>query len=113
MSGRLARAHRISNIPIFGAILPDLMIESVLDPNHPNQLRLHTWDRRKYATGPTSGHGGRTYTPAPIGSGLAQNVRFPGASKPFGSTAKLCASMLEFLSRYAQLLPDAAALVVA
>src|SRR3984893_13815170 len=113
MSGRLAQAHRISDIQIFGAIFPKLTIESILDPDYPNQLRLHTWDRRKYATGPSILHGGHTYRPASIGSGLAQNVRFPAASKPFGSTPKLCASMLEFLSRFAQLLPDAAALVVA
>jgi hypothetical protein len=29
-----------------------LVIESILDPDHPNQLRLHLWDGRKAATVP-------------------------------------------------------------
>ena len=40
-------------------------------------------------------------------------VRFPLTSKPFGSAAKLTASMLAFLHRYAHLTPDVAAVLVA
>ena len=108
-----AQAEELSRSQTFGAVLPDLMIEAVVDQSHPTQLLLHLWDGRKAATTPAASHRGCTYTSAPIASGLSRNVRFPVASKSFGSAAKLCTSMLEFLSRYANLQPDAAALIVA
>ncbi len=109
-----AQAHQqFSGVPIFGAIFPDLTIESIRNPDHPERLLLHVWDGRKYVTAPDASHGGRTYTPASIASGLAQSVRFPNASKPFGSPTKLAASMFGFLSRYAYLSPDGAWLLVA
>ena len=43
-----------SNIETFGLVWPDFVIESVIDPDHPNQLRLHTWDGRKATTAPTA-----------------------------------------------------------
>jgi hypothetical protein len=110
---RSAQADRTSSIQTFGVVLPDLIIESILDPDHPNQLRLHTWDGRKAATTPTASYRGCTYTPAPVAGGLANAVRFPATSKPFGSAARLTASMLEFLSRYLGLAPDAAVLLIA
>ena len=113
MSGASAQHHRSADTQIFGAILPNLTIESVVDPDCSNRLCLHTWDGRKAATASTVTYGDREYTSAPIVSGLAQNVRFPITSKLFGSAEKLASSMLEFLSRYAHLMPDAAALVVA
>src|ERR1039458_608604 len=112
-ASRSAQADRTSCIQTFGVVLPDLIIESILDPDHPNQLRLHTWDGRKAATTPTTSYRGCTYTPAPIAGGLANAVRFPATSKPFGSAAKLTASMREFLSRYVGLAPEAAALLIA
>ena len=105
--------NQITDIQTFGAVLPNLVIESVIDPDRSNQLRLHTWDGSRFATKPTVSHCGCTYQPAPIARGLTQVVRFPLASKPFGSAAKLTASMLAFLSRYANLRPDVAALLVA
>ncbi len=102
-----------SNIETFGLVWPDFVIESVIDPDHPNQLRLHTWDGRKATTVPTARHRGSTYTPAPIAAGLAQAVRFPSSSRTFGSARKLADSMLAFLHRYAHLSPDAACLLVA
>ena len=95
------------------AVLPNLAIEAILDPDHPNQLRLHTWDGRKFVTAPNTRYRGCTYTPAPIAKGLAQAVRFSRTSRPFGSAAKLTSSMLELLSHYARLQHDAAALLVA
>jgi hypothetical protein len=94
-------------------VLPSLIIESIRDPNQPNQLRLHTWDGRQAATTPTTSYRGRTYTPAPIVAGLANSVRFPATSKSFGSGAKLTASMREFLSRFANLTAEAADLLIA
>jgi hypothetical protein len=102
-----------SNIETFGLVWPDFVIESVIDPDHPNQLRLHTWDGRKATTAPTASHRGSTYTPAPIAAGLARAVRFPSSSRTFGSARKLADSMLAFLHRYAHLSPDAACLLVA
>ena len=107
------KAQEPSQIQIFGAVLPDLMIECVLDNDHPHQLRFEKWDGGKAARVSTTRYRGHTYAPAPIASGLAQTVRFPVASKPFESAPKLCASMLGFLCRYSRLLPDAAALIIA
>ena len=112
MPARSTQAPR-ADIQTFGAVLPNLVIESVIDPDRSNQLRLHTWDGSRFATKPTVSYCGRTYQPAPIARGLTQVVRFPVTSKPFGSAAKLIASMLAFLSRYANLTPDVAALLVA
>ena len=89
------QAKELSRSQTFGAALPDLMIEAILDQSHPNQLLLHLWDGRRAATTPAARHRGCTYTPAPIASGLSRKVRFPVASKSFGSAAKLCTSMLE------------------
>ena len=113
MPARSTQAPRTSDIQIFGAVLPNLVIESVVDPDRSYQLRLHTWDGGHFATRPTASYCGCTYQPAPIARGLTQLVRFPLTSKPFGSAAKLTASMLAFLSRYANLAPDVAALLVA
>ncbi len=113
MPNRSVETDRMSCIPTFDVVLPDLTIESVLDPAHPNQLRLHTWNGRKVATVPTVSHLGHTYAPASIATGLAQAIRFPTGSKPFRSAQQLTSSMLEFLTHYAHLLPDVAALLVA
>lgn len=108
-----AQTHRTSNFQTFGAVLPNLMIEAILDQNHPNQLRLHTWDGRKATTVATATYRSCTYTPAPIAGGFARAVRFSPRSKSFGSAANLTSSMLGFLTRYAHISPDAAPLVVA
>ena len=104
---------RTPEVQTFGAVLPGLAIESIVDPHHPEQLRLHTWDRQKFATAPTITYRGCTYAPSSIATGLARAVRFPSTSKPFGSAQRLTSSMLKFLTRYAHLRPDVAALLVA
>lgn len=98
---------------IFAVVLPELIVEAVLDPVLPNKLHFHTWDGRKTATKTSISYGGRTYRPAPISGGLANAVRFPTTSKPFGSAAKVTASMRELLSRYVDLAPEAVALLIA
>ena len=105
-------ADRTLRVPTFGVVLPSLVIESVSDPEHPDQLRLLTWDGKKASTSVAVHYHGRTYAPAHPG-GLARAVRMPTRSKSFGSTTKLIASMREFLCRYTGLAPEAATLLVA
>ena len=108
-----AQAKELLRSQTFGLVLPDLMIEAVVDQSHPTQLRLHTWDGHKASTVPTVSFRGRTYTAAPVATGLSRAVRFPGPSKAFGTAVQLTFSMLQFLGRFANLPPDAAAVVVA
>jgi hypothetical protein len=110
---RSAQSDQILSIQTFGVVLPSLFIESILDPEHQNRLQLHTWNGVKAGTTPTTSHRGRTYTPAPIAGGLARAVRFGAPSKPYRSTTELTGSMRSFLSRYAGLAPDAAAILIA
>lgn len=107
------QAQEPSRSQIFCEVLPNVMIETVRDQMQANQLRLHTWDGRHAATVPTATYGVRTYVPAALANGLPRTVRFPNSSKGFGTAAQLTASMLNFLHRYANLLPDVAAVVVA
>jgi hypothetical protein len=108
-----AQAKELSRSQTFGAALPNFMLEAVVDQNHQNQLRLHSWDGRKAATTPTISYRSCTYTAAPLEAGLSRSVRFPSSSTAFGTAAQLTSSMLKFLGGYAHLLPDAAALMVA
>jgi len=48
----------MSAIETFGEALPGLMLESVADPDHPAQLRLHTWNGRRTITASRVEHGG-------------------------------------------------------
>ena len=108
-----AQAKELSRSQIFGVVLPDLMIEAILDQNRPTQLRLQTWDGRRVATPLTVSFHGCTYTAAPVACGLSRAVRFPGTSKAFGTVAQLTSSMLKVLDRYSNFQHDAAALIVA
>ena len=108
-----ASTQEPSQSQTFGAVLPKLMIETILDQSHPNQLLLQTWDGHKAATTPATRHRGCTYTAAPIAAGLSRAIRFPDSSKAFGTAAQLTSSLLKFLGHYANLQPDTAALVVA
>ena len=108
-----AQAKELSRSQTFGTALPNFMLEAVVDQNHPNQLRLHGWDGRKATTTPTISYRGCTYTAAPLEASLSRAVRFPSSSTAFGTAAQLTSSMLKFLGGYANLLPDAAALMVA
>ena len=108
-----AQAKEHSRSQTLGAVLPDLMIEAVVDQSHATQLRLHTWDGRRAATTPTVSFRGCTYMAAPVAAGLPRAVRFPSSSKAFGTATQLTSSMLKFLNRYASLAPDAAAFIVA
>jgi hypothetical protein len=107
------QAKKVSMRQIFCAVLPDLMIETVVDQSHPTQLRLHTWHGDKAATTPTAVHCGCTYTPAPIPNGLPRAIRFPGSSKAFGTATQLFASMSKLLDRYANLPPGTTEIIVA
>jgi hypothetical protein len=107
------RTKTLSTFQTFGTVLSDLVIEAVYDPRHPTQLQMHSWDGRKTATTSTVSFGGCTYSAAPIAAGLSRAVRFPSPSEAFGTASQLTSSMLQFLGRYANLSPDAAALVVA
>jgi hypothetical protein len=113
MSDRRTQADATPCIPTFGAALPNLMIESVVDPDHPNQLLLHTWDGRKDATMATISYRCSRYIPASVSGGLANAVRSSRKSKAFESEGKSTASTQEFLSRYICLWPDATALLIA
>jgi hypothetical protein len=100
-------------IQTYGQVLPHLHVEPILNPRRPGTLRLHTWNGRTAVTRLTLEHEGCTYIPGPIDSGLLQVVRFPKRSAGFGSPTKLTSSMLDFLSRYANLSVDTAGLLVA
>jgi len=108
-----SQAAPTSNVQTFGGALRGLAMEFILDTDHPNQLCLHTWDGHKFATAVTVNYHGRTYAASPIASGLARSVRFPTASRPFGSAVRLTGSMAKFLTRHAHLMPDAAGLLIA
>jgi hypothetical protein len=107
------QTDRLSCVKTFGIVLPNLIIEAILDPDHPSRLLLHTWDGGNAATPQRVGYRGRNYTPAPIAGGLVEAVRFPATSKPFESAAKLTAGMREFLCQYVLLAPEAADLLIA
>jgi hypothetical protein len=106
------QAKELLQSQIFNVVLPDLMIEAIVDRSHPTQLCLHSWNGRKASTKSCVSYRGCTYTAAPIAAGLSRAVRFPDSSKAFGTVAQLTSSMLKFLDRYARLPPDAAALIV-
>lgn len=113
MPGRQAPAPAPSIVQSFGEVLPRLTVEAILDPDHSARLCLETWDGRRAKTTPSVEHQGITYVAGPVASGLMQAVRFPPASKSFGSAEKLISSMREFLSKYAHVLPDAGSMLVA
>jgi hypothetical protein len=100
-------------VETFGETVPGLMFESVVDPDHPDHLLLHTWNGRQTTTARRIEHAGVSYIPKNLASGLVQSVRFAPPSLRFGSTAKLFASLREFLSIYAHLQPEVADLLVA
>jgi hypothetical protein len=112
MPGLQDPAPSSSVVQTFGEVLPRLMVESILDPDHPDRLCLETWDGRKAKTAPRVDEG-VTYVAGSIARGLMQAVHFPPASKSFGSAEKLIFSMRGLLWKYAHVLPDAASLLVA
>ena len=100
-------------IETFGEALPELILESVVDPDRPDHLLLHTWDGHRTTTGQKIEQAGVSYIPKNLGNGLVQSIRFAPPSLPFGSPAKVISSMRDFLFTYAHLQPEAAALLVA
>ncbi|MCU1299983.1 MAG: hypothetical protein JWQ87_267 [Candidatus Sulfotelmatobacter sp.] len=102
-----------SCIQIFSMVSNELMIDSVLDPEHPHKLRLHTWDGRKTATALITRVCRHTYIPVPIVGALAAAVRFPTTSRSFGTAAKLTASIREYSSRYVRLGKEAIDILIA
>src|SRR5713226_6498658 len=113
MPGLRAPAPCPSAVETFSEVLSQLIVESIFDPDHPNRLCLETWNGRKAKIAPSVGHQGMTYVAGPVARGLMQTVRFPPASKSFGTAEKLISPMLEFLSKYAHVLPDAGSMLVA
>ena len=57
-------------IETFGEALPGLMLESVVDPDHPDHLRLHTWNGRRMTTARRVEHGGMSYIPKTLALSL-------------------------------------------
>ena len=100
----------MSAIETFGEVVPGLMLESVVDPDH---LLLHAWNGRRATTRRNVEHGSVSYIPKNLASGLVHSVRFAPPSLPFGSTTKLITSLRDFLSTYARLQPEVADLLVA
>jgi hypothetical protein len=94
-------------IEIYGAIFPNLLLEAVVDLEHPEQLRLQTWNGQRGTTAPRVSYQGRTYIAGPNNVGLVQAVRFPPRSRPFRSFATLVSSMSEVFWRYANPSPEA------
>ena len=39
-----------TEVGTFGEVVPGLVIESVVDPDHPDRLLLHTWNGRRTTT---------------------------------------------------------------
>jgi hypothetical protein len=103
----------VPSVETFGEVFPGMILELVVDRDHPSQLRLHTWNGRRTTTIHKVEHGGVSYVPKTLASGLAQSVRFAAPSLPFGSTAKLVFSLRDFLSTYAHLQAEVADLLVA
>ena len=104
---------RMSAIETFGETLPGLLVESVVDPDRPDHLLLHTWNGRRTTTARKVEHGDGSYIPGALSGGLVQWVRFAPPSLPFASTAKIISSLRDFLSTYARLEPAVADLLVA
>src|SRR5664280_3668779 len=90
-------------IETFGEGVPGLMLESVVDPDHPGHLLLHTWDGHRTTTERKIEHGGVYYITKNLDRGIVQSVRFAHRSLPFGSPAKVISSLRDFLSTYARL----------
>jgi hypothetical protein len=103
----------MSAIETLGVALPNLMVEAVVAPDDPDHLHLHTWNGRRVTTTSRLEHGGASYTPLKLASGVVQLVRFAPPSLPFGSTTALSSSLRDFVSTYARLQPEAANLLVA
>src|ERR1044071_9415983 len=96
--------------PTFGAVYSHSIAEAVKQLDH--ELSLETWDGRKARVSNSIRHDDRDFVPGRIGSGIEHAIGFPPPSKPFGSPAKLIASMRDFLLHYAQLTSETAALLV-
>jgi hypothetical protein len=103
----------MSAIETLGIALPNLMVEAVVAPDDPDHLHLHTWNGRRVTTASRLEHGGASYTPLKLASGVVQLVRFAPPSLPFGSATALNSSLRDFVSTYARLQPEAANLLLA
>jgi hypothetical protein len=102
-----------SSIETYGTVFPNLLIEAVVDLDHPKQLQLQTWNGRRNTTAPRVSYQGRTYVAGSKDTVLAQAVRFPPASRPFGSVTSLVSSMGEVFYRYASPSPEVVSILVA
>jgi hypothetical protein len=87
-----------SAVETFGEAVPGLMLESVVDSNHPDHLLLHTWNGRRPKTARMIEHGNVSYIPKTLARGLVQSVRFPPPSLPFESTTKVISSLRDLRS---------------
>jgi len=96
-----------------GEALSGMIVEAVVDPDHPDHLCLDAWNGRRTTTTRKLEHEGVVYTPKQFAGGLVQSVRFAPPSLPFGSTTKLVSSLRHFLTTYARPQPEVVDLLVA
>ena len=92
--------------PIFGAVFSPLITETVIRPDQSHELCFEIWNGHNAQISNSIRYGDREFVPGRICAGMGRAVRFPPPSKPFGSPAKLMASMRGFLFHYAQLAPE-------
>ena len=76
-------------VETFGEVFPGLLIESIADPKHPEQLLLETWDGKRARTARTVERGGVEYVSPALDSRLARSVLFAPESSECESAADL------------------------
>jgi hypothetical protein len=111
--GDRAMKKRSELMETFGEVFPHLLIEAVVDPEHPGQLLLQSWNGRQSTMLKRVCYRGRTYVPAPIKAGLTQAVRFPPVSRSYGSVANLVSPIRQVFIRYAGAPADVASVLAA
>jgi len=50
----------------YGEVSPNLLIEAVVDPEHPNHLCLQPWNGRRSTAAPQVSYQGQTYVAGPL-----------------------------------------------
>src|ERR1700690_315478 len=102
-----------SLIETYGQVFPELLIEAVGDAKHPGRLNLESWNGRKSTTARQVRYKDWRHVPGSIHGGLVQAIRFPPASRSFGSIANLVSSMHDVFSRYASAPAEVASVLAA
>jgi len=89
-----------TSIATFGESLPGLLVETVLDPNCPNQLALLIQNSKGAEIRKCIQYRGIDYRPQTIDTGLAMAVRFSSGFSPISTTADLVSDIEKVLSKY-------------